>query len=140
MPFNSVGQNSFLNALTNSISILSSQTIDCTATGTSLVSKIGDTGRFIIVAFFLILDDVAGPTVSGNEPFISLGTNNPDYNDIAADAQLSGIDSQYQVGGFNSSAFSFPPGTEIKAKVNTAAVPVNVTTYTITIFCLGFYY
>lgn len=101
---------------------------DGTATGTTLITQTSDSGEYNYQPFEVFAQvtqeqNVLTPAV------VSVGTNDPDYNDIVSAQAIGGVVGcvRLQVVG---DLPQIGPETDIKVKVNTACIPVIATTPT----------
>lgn len=102
---------------------------DGTETGTTLITQTTDSGEYN----FQPLEVYAQVTQEQNvltPAVVSVGTNNPDYNNIVSAKSIGGAVGMIplQVEG---DLPQIPGETDIKVKVNSAAVPVPATSPTL---------
>lgn len=114
---------------TRSIIYLSEGDADGAATGTTLVTQTRDSGEYNfqplrVQARVTQAQNVLTPAV------VSVGTNDPDYNNIVSAKSIGGV-----LGCISllteANVLTVDPETDMKVKVNTAAIPVALTTATL---------
>lgn len=95
------------------------ESIDGVSTGATTLFSCPVGANFAIDAVRFYLRDTSGYSTS---PIISVGTNNPDYNNIISSLDLSSLDAIGKI-LLNpiSSVYVPPSGADVKIKVNTAA-------------------
>lgn len=114
--------------------------IDATSTGTHTIeTTIAPTGvdrRFHCMLADATIADVDNMLAG---PVISIGTNNPDYDDIVAAQSVGGLLGIINALDISPDRQEIPEGTDIKCKVRTAAlaVPLHSVTCSLKISLLG---
>lgn len=114
---------------TRSIIYLSEGDADGAATGATLITQTRDSGEYNFQPFrvqvrIMQAQNVLTPAV------VSVGTNDPDYNNIVSAKSVGGV-----LGCINllteTNVLAVAGETDMKVKVNTAAIPVPLTTATL---------
>lgn len=99
--------------------------IDATTTGSTTVETTitvsGVDRRFHCMLADATLAEVENMLTG---PVISIGTNNPDYDDIVAAQSVGGVLGNIVALDISPDRQEIPEGTDIKCKVRTAATPV----------------
>lgn len=119
---------------TGSRSYMNDTPIDATSTGTHTIeTTIAPTG--VDRRFHCMLADATIVDVDNmlTGPIISIGTNNPDYDDIVAAQSVGGALGIINALDISPDRAEIPEGTDIKCKVRTAAIPVPLHSVTCTI-------
>ena len=106
--------------------------IDAKVTGDSFFYKTEDNGKNFYPT--LLSTGSTDRTGSGSNPTVSLGTNGPNYDDIAPSLQISGVGiTPYAAAGLSP---WIPPNTEIRINVQAAS---TFTTHEVRVTLWGFY-
>ena len=102
---------------------------DGTQTGTTQITQTTDSGEYNFQPLEVYVQvtqeqNVLTPAV------VSIGTNNPDYNNIVSAKSIGGAVGMIPL-QTESDLLQIGPETDIKVKVNTACIPVPTTTPTL---------
>lgn len=107
-------------------------TIDCTATGATLLAVVESSRVFIPVSARVRLVTVAGFVMA---PTISIGTNATDYDSIQSAVTLTGLDTANEVYAVSFGTVVPAATSDVYIKVTSAAVG----SYTATVDIFGYY-